>query len=57
MELDINEDWVSFNTYRRPGAVDPSKLLPEMYRPDDRYLTPDERDFFAVYSRGEAKGR
>ena len=57
MELDINEDWVSFNTYRRPGAVDPSKLLPEIYRPDDRYLTPDERDFFAVYSRGEAKGR
>ena len=56
MELDINEDWVSFNTYRRPGAIDPSKLLPEIYRPADRYLTPDERDFFAVYSRGEAKG-
>jgi hypothetical protein len=52
LELDINEDWVSFITYRRPGARDPSNLLPEMFRPSSRYLTPDERDFFAVYSRG-----
>jgi hypothetical protein len=56
MELDINEDWVSFNTYRHPGALEPSKLLPEMYRPADRYLTPDERDFFAVYLRGGGPG-
>ena len=52
LELDINEDWTSFITYRRPGAVDPSNLLPEMFRSPSRYLTPDERDFFAVYSRG-----
>jgi hypothetical protein len=52
LELDINEDWVSFNTYRGPGARDPLSLLPEIYRPADRYLTPDERDFFAVYERG-----
>jgi hypothetical protein len=52
LELDINEDWVSFITYRRRGAADPSNLLPEIYRPSDRYLTPDERDFFAVYARG-----
>jgi len=51
LELDINEDWTSFITYRHPGAVDPSNLLPEMFRPDSRYLTPDERDFFAVYKR------
>ncbi len=49
LELDINEDWTSFISYRRPGAVEPSNLLPEMIRPADRYLTPDERDFFAVY--------
>lgn len=49
IELDINEDWTSFITYRHPGAVEPSNLLPEMYRPPERYLTPDERDFFAVY--------
>jgi hypothetical protein len=51
LELDINEDWTSFISYRHPGAQDPSNLLPEMLRPADRYLTPDERDFFAVYLR------
>ncbi len=49
LELDINEDWTSFISYRRPGALEPSNLLPEMLRPPERYLTPDERDFFAVY--------
>jgi Phosphodiester glycosidase len=52
LELDINEDWVSFITYRHPGAGEPSQLLPDVYRPADRYLTPDERDFFAVYAKG-----
>jgi Phosphodiester glycosidase len=52
LELDINEDWVSFIAYRRPGAGEPSNLLPDIYRPSDRYLTPDERDFFAVYAKG-----
>jgi hypothetical protein len=52
LELDINQDWVSFITYKDPGAVDPSNLLPDMFRSPDRYLTPDQRDFFAVYSTG-----
>jgi hypothetical protein len=51
LELDINEDWTSFISYRHPGAVEPSNLLPDMLRPPERYLTPDERDFFAVYLR------
>ncbi len=51
LELDINEDWTSFISYRHPGAREPSNLLPEMLRPPERYLTPDERDFFAVYLR------
>lgn len=55
IELDINEDWTSFITYRHPGAVEPSNLLPEMYRPPERYLTPDERDFFAVYLKPGAQ--
>ncbi len=49
MELDINSYWVSFNTYGAPGALDPTKLLAETERPAERYLSPDERDFFAVY--------
>lgn len=51
IELDINEDWTSFISYRRPGGLEPSNLLPEMYRSPERYLVPDERDFFAVYLR------
>jgi hypothetical protein len=49
MELDINTYWPSFITYRAGGAVDPSNLLPTMDRSPNRYLTPDDRDFFAVY--------
>lgn len=51
LELDINEDWTSFISYRRPGGSEPSNLLPEMFRSPERYLVPDERDFFAVYLR------
>lgn len=51
MELDINSYWPSFITYRLPGARDPANLLPDMVRSPYRYLTPDDRDFFAVYLR------
>jgi hypothetical protein len=51
MELDINTYWTSFITYRYPGAGDPANLLPNMDRSPERYLTPDDRDFFAVYMR------
>jgi hypothetical protein len=51
MELDINTYWTSFITYRHPGAGDPANLLPAMDRSPQRYLSPDDRDFFAVYLR------
>ena len=51
MQLDINSYWVTFNAYARPDAGDPSPLLPAMTRPATRYLSPDDRDFFAVYLR------
>ena len=51
MELDINTYWTSFITYRYPGAGDPANLLPTMDRSPERYLTPDDRDSFAVYAR------
>ena len=51
MELDINYEWVTFNSYASPGGIDPSKLLPAMSRPSTRYLSPDDRDFIAVFSR------
>ncbi len=51
MELDINYEWVTLNFYGAFGAGAPTKLLPGMSRDATRYLTPDDRDFFAVYAR------
>lgn len=51
MQLDINSYWVTFNSFARADAGDPSALLPGMTRPTTRYLSPDDRDFFAVYPR------
>jgi len=51
MELDINSYWPSFITYRAPDAVGAANFLPNMVRSSQRYLTPDDRDFFAVYLR------
>ncbi len=51
MELDINSYWTSFITYRHGGAAGAANLLAAMSRSSQRYLTPDDRDFFAVYVR------
>jgi hypothetical protein len=51
MELDINSYWVTLNVFGKPGGRDPRKLLPDMNRADTRYLSADDRDFFAVYAR------
>ncbi|HWH09506.1 MAG TPA: phosphodiester glycosidase family protein [Solirubrobacteraceae bacterium] len=52
MELDINSYWDSFITYAHTDAGSPRNLLPSMARTAQRYLTPDDRDFFAAYLRG-----
>ncbi len=52
MELDINYDWTTFNFYGTWNAGRAEKLLPGMSRPATRYLTPDDRDFFAVFASG-----
>jgi hypothetical protein len=51
MQLDINSYWVTFISYARSGAAAPSSLLPAMTRGPERYLSPDDRDFLAVYLR------
>jgi hypothetical protein len=51
MELDINTYWTSFITYRQPGAIGASNLDLDMDRSPQRYLTHEDRDFFAVYLR------
>ena len=51
MELDINSYWVTFISYAQRGGRDASSLLPGMSRGPERYLSADDRDFFAVYLR------
>lgn len=53
MELDIHSALVSFASWTpsAPGHVVPTKLLPGMERPADRYLTADQRDFFYLVLR------
>jgi hypothetical protein len=48
MELDIHSALVSFASWAPSldGHVVPTKLLPGMDRPADRYLAADQRDFF-----------
>jgi hypothetical protein len=51
IELDINPQWPSFIGYARRGGRDPIKLVPNPQQSAYRYLTPDNRDFFAVYTK------
>jgi len=56
MQLDINTVWTTFNFYAPTRYLDPlsvqgTKLLPESFKSANRYLTPDARDFVAVYAR------
>jgi hypothetical protein len=54
MQLDIHTPMTTANIFKL-GADDPRtapvKLLPTMSRPADRYLAPDQRDFFTVTLR------
>jgi hypothetical protein len=51
MELDINSYWTTLITYASAGATGSANLLGSMKRPATRYLSPDDRAFFAVYVR------
>jgi hypothetical protein len=51
MELDINAEWPTFDAYARRGGRDPLKLVPNSQQPSSRFLQPDDRDFFAVFTR------
>jgi hypothetical protein len=48
MEFDINPEWHSLNTYDPPG-LNPTQVGPNPNQSPDRYLVPDDRDFFTVY--------
>ena len=54
MQLEINQEWVQLNTYaaQADGSARGTRLLPGMAHTGDRWLTPDTRDFVAVFHRG-----
>jgi hypothetical protein len=50
MEFDINYEWHTLITYAHGGkGLVPKLVEPQPQQSPDRYLTPDTRDFFAVY--------
>ena len=51
MELDINPDWHTLITYTHDHGLTPKLVEPQPNQSPDRYLQPDDRDFFAVYKR------
>ena len=51
MQLDINPEWPTLNTYGHHGGLDPAMVVPNYQQSATRYLVPDDRDFFAVYRR------
>ena len=51
MELDINPYWHTLITYTHGRRLVPKMVEPQPNHSADRYLVPDDRDFFAVYRR------
>lgn len=51
MQLDINAEWPTFNVFASSGGRNGVKVVPNGQQTAARYLSPDDRDFFAVYRR------
>jgi hypothetical protein len=50
MQFDINPEWPSLITYQHRRGLLPDKIVPNVQQSATRYLVPDDRDFFAVYT-------
>ena len=51
MELDINPEWYTIITYRHHDGLVPKEVVANYQQGPNRYLVPDDRDFFAIYRR------
>ena len=51
IELDINPEWPTFIIYGHRGGLHSWMFVPNSQQSPRRYLSPDSRDFFAVYRR------
>jgi hypothetical protein len=55
MELDINAEWPSLITYEHRHGLMATKVVPNTQQSAQRYLVPDDRDFFALYRRSPGR--
>ncbi len=51
MEFDINPEWHTLITYSHRHGLDPKMVEPQSMQSPYRYLTPDDRDFMAVFAK------
>jgi len=51
MEFDINPEWHTMITYSHHNGIGPTMVEPQAQQSSYRYLTPDDRDFMAVFSK------
>jgi hypothetical protein len=51
MEFDINPEWHTMITYSHKNGLGPTMVEPQTQQSPDRYLSPDDRDFMAVFSK------
>ena len=51
MEFDINPEWHTLIAYSHKNGLGPTMVEPQPQQSPDRYLTPDDRDFMAVFSK------
>ena len=51
MEFDINPEWHTMITYSHRNGLGPTMVEPQPQQSPDRYLTPDDRDFMAVFAK------
>ena len=51
MEYDINPEWHTMITYSHRNGLGASMVEPQNQQSPNRYLTPDDRDFMAVFTK------
>ena len=51
MEFDINPEWHTMITYSHKHGLGPKMVEPQSQQSPYRYLTPDDRDFMAVFAK------
>jgi hypothetical protein len=51
MEFDINPEWHTMITYSHRNGLGAMMVEPQPQQSPDRYLTPDDRDFMAVFAK------